>query len=82
VSCEGNACDVITVAWDAAAGGFCVHNLSDRAVLVVFTSWSLALEAVLGPHQIRFLLMSEFELPYRAEYADGPDSAGDGQEFR
>ena len=80
MSCEGNACDVITVAWDGATGRFCVHNRSDRFVLVIFTNWSLALEAVLGPHQIRFLLISEFELPYRAEYTDGPDSAGADQE--
>jgi len=70
VTCAGDACTDVTIVWDRERRGYYVRNLSDRRVRLTFTTWPSMLAVILQPLDGQFVAISEFELPYRAEFID------------
>jgi hypothetical protein len=67
--CEGDACDEVTVAWSASAGGYIVSNRSERVVRVWLQTWTNAIDVTLAPHESVFLTIVRFDMPFHAQFA-------------
>ena len=70
VTCTGDACTVVTIVWDRQRRGYSARNLSDRRVRLTFVTWPSPLEVILQPREVQFAAISEFELPYLAEFVE------------
>ena len=66
--CTGEACGVISVRWDPAAGSYLVLNRSDRLVRVHFQTWPSTTDILLPPGSQASLHAKTLEYPYCATY--------------
>jgi hypothetical protein len=60
----------IRIEWDRERRQYRAQNQSGRVVRVAFPAWPSTIEVVLKPYDTCFVSIAEFELPYRADYAD------------
>jgi hypothetical protein len=70
VTCTGNACTAVAITWERERRGYSVSNLSDGRVQLTFTTWPSVMVVVVEAYEALFVAISEFELPYRAEFLD------------
>jgi hypothetical protein len=61
---------VVTVSWDATAHRYRLENCSDRWVSITLVTWPSAIQVRLAPRQTYLAAISEFDLPYRADFID------------
>lgn len=66
--CEGDACDVLTLAWDLERRQFVVTNHSDRRARVTFHTWRTTNVMLIEPRSRITLEITEFDHPYRAVF--------------
>jgi hypothetical protein len=67
-SCEGNACDVVSVTWDSSAQRYLVSNRSSRRVKVELRNWATTNTIPLGPNESKHSFVAAYINPYRAYY--------------
>lgn len=67
-TCEGNACDVISLTWDQGVQKYLVQNNSNRRVKVELRNWATTNTIPLGPGESKHSFVSGFINPYRANY--------------
>jgi hypothetical protein len=68
MSCQGDACGAVTIFWDGPTHSYRVYNDSSRSVLMTFTAGPSFIEVLLLPRQIHVIAISEFDLPYQAQF--------------
>jgi hypothetical protein len=68
MSCQGDACGAVTISWDGTTHSYRVYNDSSRPVLMTFVTGPAFIEVLLLPRQTRVVAISEFDLPYQAQF--------------
>ena len=68
--CEGDACDGVSIEWDADVNQYLVLNRTDRPVRVSLLTWPASTEFVLEPFALRHVNVSEIEHPFLAVFIE------------